>query len=158
MNESTGFEPRVVETPADFLTSVSGCCCDHAFLLKVLLDGAKIPNRRVYWTDRHVFNEAMLAGHWNVLDATLAFWYHAAWEQIQTRPEGGRSPFQVTVFPHPNLMSTDSRNYRPAIGHLRLEWLLRAAKKTAYPVAYSTGDETCSAATREGAAPPSRDN
>jgi hypothetical protein len=47
--------------------------------------------------NRHVFNEAMLAGL-RTSSTYLAFWYHASWEQIQTRPES-RSPFQVTVFP-----------------------------------------------------------
>lgn len=54
---------------SDYLNSTIGCCTDHAFLTKTLLEEAGFESRRVLipW---HWLTEVFMGSSWNTIDAT----------------------------------------------------------------------------------------
>lgn len=112
---------------ATYLRSKIGCCNDHAYLVKFLLDSENIPNRLTV-IPGHIFNEANIDGQWWTLDATANLMIPHAWETIhQTMKPTGRDWMQIYLFAHSNLRDIDSERYRSAIGHFRLHQLLSIA-------------------------------
>jgi len=137
-NEEIGF--RTVEAPSIrfYLESNIGCCSDHAYILKMLLDRAGIPNRRVVtWV--HVFNEARFSDGWLTLDATTAMVFHGDWEAIQRKLGADSRPVTVTIFPHQNLVKRDNPYYRIGAGHFRMLWLLSVAGRVVPALSYPDG-------------------
>jgi len=153
-NEKTGFREIRSPTVRTYLESDIGCCTDYAFLLKVLLDRAGIPNRRV-GTAGHIFNEARFADGWATLDANTNMFFAGEWGAIQRRPHGSEGTVTVMVFPHQNSMDSGNPYYRPEIGQFCLRWLLAAAERTAPPTGYPDG--RAGDALRDPARPPDSD-
>ncbi|PKN89351.1 MAG: hypothetical protein CVU51_00765 [Deltaproteobacteria bacterium HGW-Deltaproteobacteria-1] len=54
----------------DYLNSKIGCCTDHAFLTKALLEEAGFNSRRVYIGVAHVMTEVLIDSSWRTIDAT----------------------------------------------------------------------------------------
>ncbi len=141
MNEQTGFRLDVPDNVRAYLQSEIGCCSDSAYLLKLLLDRAGIPSRRVIIAHGHVMNEAHFTDGWMTLDATTNMAFVGDWTSIQKRRGQDRNAIRVFLFPHSNHLSVDNPHYRPEVGHLRLALLLDAVNKSAFPVAFPDGFE-----------------
>ncbi len=139
MNERTGFQLQVPDGIDDYLQSEIGCCSDSAHVLKLLLDRAGIPNRRVIIAHGHVMNEAAFSEGWMTLDASTNMAFVGDWTSIQKRRGHGRNSVRVFVFPHSNQVTGANPFYRPEISHLRFTLLLDAVNKSAVPVAFPDG-------------------
>ncbi|MGV8080290.1 MAG: transglutaminase-like domain-containing protein [Syntrophales bacterium] len=146
INETTGFRLRVPDGIGDYLQSEIGCCSDSAHVLKLLLDRAGIPNRRVTIAHGHVMNEVLLPGGWMTLDASTNMAFAGHWTSIQKRHGHGRNSVRVLIFPHSNHVAGVNPLYRPEIGHLRLTLLLDALNRSAPPVAFPDGIDVISSA------------
>lgn len=142
MNEKTAFRLDAPDEIGDYLRSEIGCCSDFAYILKLLLDRAGIPNRRVIIAHGHAMNEVYLPCGWMTLDATTNMAFDGDWTSIQKRHGRNRNSVHVFVFPHSNQFAGGNPLYRPGIGHLRFALLLDAVNKSACPVAYPDGYET----------------
>jgi hypothetical protein len=112
-----------------YLASKIGCCTDHAYLTKSLLDHEGIENRLTA-IPGHVFNEARLGPNWCVVDATTNLFMEMSWEDLYERKHT-RDSIGVWVFPHPNLMTTSTSDYRSLAGHFRMITLSRIVNRPA---------------------------
>ena len=66
----------------DYLNSKIGCCTDHAFLTKALLEEAGFESRRVLIGIAHITTEVFIDSSWHNIDATSGLMVNASIESM----------------------------------------------------------------------------
>ncbi len=69
-HDSTPIYYKHAEDMSDYLNSKIGCCTDHAFITKILLDKADYLARRLV-SPGHWFAETVVDGNWYTIDASF---------------------------------------------------------------------------------------
>jgi hypothetical protein len=123
--ENAWIAPSKVDAAA-YLKSSIGCCCDMAYLMKILLDELEMPNRLVA-IPGHVFNEVQIDGVWRLADPTINALADRTWDEIYGADPDDK--VEVMVFPHPQLREQDRPGYRETRAQFRLMMLQRMATR-----------------------------
>lgn len=103
-----------------------GCCTDYAQALSFLLSRHGFENRTVA-IPGHVFNEALIDGRWQALDANTNIFLGEPWNEAIQRD----APLRVRVFAHPGALP--GRLHRAALEGFQtfiVERLVRGIART----------------------------